>query len=92
MSARTIAPESLSAAHRHSINHRQGIEQSNRCGCFHCKKTFAVQDIVEWTDDGQTHFAEMWIDSVIGDKGVAPQPIVRLFAADARQWLELKLR
>ncbi len=63
----------LRIAHKKHIFHRAEIENSHRCGCFHCKKIFGPDQIVDWTDTNkpgaqQTALCPMCgIDSVIGD-------------------------
>ena len=62
------------AAHKHSSNHRQEIQESEFCGCFYCENTFPPSSIKEWIDEdhggtGQTALCpKCGIDSVIGDK------------------------
>ncbi len=54
-------------AHQHSSNHRQSLEASERCGCFHCLTEFQPDKIREWTDRGQTAICpHCGIDSVLG--------------------------
>lgn len=64
----------LQVAHKKSMFHRQEIENSDLCGCFHCLRMFAAKDINEWVDEGKS-VAEQTalcprcgIDSVIGNK------------------------
>jgi hypothetical protein len=54
-------------AHKHSIMHRNELENSSLCGCFYCLAIFPPSDIVEWIDDGQTALCPKCpVDSVIG--------------------------
>jgi hypothetical protein len=63
----------LRAAHERSIRHRDEIEKSALCGCFHCLKTFLPQAIDEWIDGDQTALCpSCGIDSVLGDAGGLP--------------------
>src|SRR5215813_12731533 len=65
-------------AHRHSIRHRREILASELCGCFYCLRTFAPDEIEDWTHDGKTeadHTAlcpHCGIDSVIGSASGFP--------------------
>ena len=64
-------------AHRHSIDHRIEVLQSDLCGCFYCRKTFPPTTIREWTDEvggiGQTALCpRCGIDSVIGSASGFP--------------------
>lgn len=55
-------------AHAHSIGHREEIEESGFCGCFHCVKRFDPEAINEWADGGQTALCpHCGIDAVLGD-------------------------
>lgn len=58
-------------AHEHSSNHREEIERSALCGCFHCLAVFPAARISEWIEEvddvGTTAMCpECGIDSVIG--------------------------
>ncbi len=66
-------------AHRHSINHRSEVIESERCGCFYCLSLFPPGKIKEWTDRtddddvGQTALCPYCgIDSVLGSKSGFP--------------------
>ena len=68
----------LEVAHKFSSCHREQVLESETCGCFYCKSTFAPALITEWVDEdeseeGQTALCpKCGIDSVIGDKcGIA---------------------
>ena len=66
-------PPDVRDAHEHCSKHRPEILASDICGCFHCEKTFAPSEIVEWTDDGQTAFCpKCGIDSVVGSASGFP--------------------
>jgi hypothetical protein len=61
--------EDLQQAHLHSSGHSDEIAASDRCGCFHCLRTFHPSEIVDWIDDGPGKTAmcpHCGIDSVIG--------------------------
>ena len=81
------------SAHKTSIFHKESIEKSAECGCFHCLAIFAPQDISEWTDTSEAeprHTAlcpKCGIDSVIGsDSGY---PITKEFLSSMQQhWFE----
>jgi hypothetical protein len=38
----------------HAMKNRKSIMDSAVCGCFSCKTIFSNNDIVEWTDWGET--------------------------------------
>jgi hypothetical protein len=57
----------LRVAHKRCSRHRAEIESSQQCGCFHCKKIFRPDQIVDWIDEQQTALCPACgIDSVIG--------------------------
>lgn len=64
----------LRVAHNKSIYHREEIESSSLCGCFHCQQIFPSRDIKDWTDEAKPLSAQTalcphcGIDSVIGDQ------------------------
>jgi hypothetical protein len=79
------------AAHKCSSHHRKQVEESERCGCFHCLATFPPATIDEWVDKddtgvGQTAMCPVCdIDSVIGS--AAGFPLTREFLARMqRHW------
>src|SRR5262249_33790758 len=53
-------PEShrLRTVHNRSIRNRAEIEASAVCGCFFCKKTFASNEIEDWTDTSNPLFEQ----------------------------------
>ena len=61
------------SAHSHSINHRDELLKSEKCGCFYCKKIFTPSEIKEWVDENEKGIGNTalcpfcGIDSVIGD-------------------------
>ena len=69
---------SITEAHNKSSNHRDEIELSETCGCFHCLAIFAPKNIDEWVDEddqkiGTTALCpRCGIDSVIGSKSGYP--------------------
>lgn len=65
------------AAHVHSSIHRDEIEASDLCGCFHCLQTFPPSQIREWTDEphppGVTALCpRCGVDAVIGSASGFP--------------------
>lgn len=63
----------LNEAHNHSSYHRQEIEDSTECGCFHCFKTFNPTAIQHWVDGDKTAICpNCYVDAVIGDKSGYP--------------------
>jgi hypothetical protein len=81
-------PETIRNAHRHSIDHRTEVLDSERCGCFYCRAIYPPTEITEWTDEGQTALcARCGIDSVIGIK--SGFPITPEFLAEMNKyWFE----
>ena len=80
------------AAHKFSIRHRAQIESSHVCACFHCKKTFTPDEIMDWIDDsapgmpGETALCpRCGIDSVIGSAAGFPLT-AEFLAAMNRHW------
>ena len=74
-------PYDFKAAHLHSANHRQELERSNLCACFHCLESFPPGQIDEWVDDEQTAMCpRCGVDSVLGDASGLPLAV--------RSWLE----
>lgn len=64
-------------AHTHSIEHRDAILASERCGCFYCLAMFSPSEIVDWVDQddgvGTTALCpRCGIDSVIGSSSGFP--------------------
>jgi len=65
--------ETLEAAHRHSIDHRDELERSAICGCFYCCRTCSVTEVEDWIDEGGTALCpHCGIDSVIGSASGYP--------------------
>lgn len=66
-----LAPHVL--AHQSSIQHREQIEASERCGCFYCLATFAPSEITSWLEaEGTALCPNCDIDSVIGSASGFP--------------------
>lgn len=68
---------SVQAAHAHSSGHREEILESDVCGCFYCKSTFAPSEILDWVDEvdgvGTTALCpHCGIDAVIGSASGYP--------------------
>ena len=65
-------------AHKHSIQHRKELADSDTCGCFYCLSIFDYASIDDWCDEddneiGQTALCpRCGIDSVIGTKSGFP--------------------
>jgi hypothetical protein len=63
-------------AHKYSINNREVLTKSYRCGCFYCLKIFKSTEIKEWindkTKDGTALCPYCSIDSVIGESSGYP--------------------
>jgi hypothetical protein len=65
--------EKLKRAHKRSTYHREEIERSDLCCCFHCRRTFPPSEIEEWWDDGDTAVCpRCGIDAVIGSASGFP--------------------
>ena len=61
----------LKQLHKKSINHKDEILESAKCGCFHCKTFFKPQLIDTWVDNGNTALCPHCnIDSVIPNADV----------------------
>lgn len=76
-------PADVREAHRHSSRHRDEITASTQCGCFQCCATFPPEQIVDWTDDGDTALCpQCGIDTVIGDR--SGFPVSRAFLSSMR--------
>ncbi len=63
--------DTLLAAHKHSIFHKDEVLRSTICGCFYCLSNFDPIDILEWVDNdnpkGMTALCpKCTIDAVIG--------------------------
>jgi hypothetical protein len=57
----------LNDAHKHASKHRAEIEESGRCACFFCFRTFPPSLIKSWTDSNQTALCpSCGVDSVLG--------------------------
>ena len=79
-------------AHIHSFGNQKEIRGSQKCGCFHCLKTFDSAEVVEWIEDSSSFTAlcpYCCIDSVIGDK--SGFPITEEFLKTMRDyWFDFK--
>jgi hypothetical protein len=64
----------LRSAHTHGLNNRAEIERSEVCGCFYCLRTFPLNAIERWLNEGAGTAVcdECQIDSVIGDASGLP--------------------
>ncbi|MEM9771742.1 MAG: hypothetical protein AAF889_09135 [Cyanobacteria bacterium P01_D01_bin.73] len=70
-------PGDVKVAHQFSIRHRSQLLESERCGCFYCRKIFEPSAIADWIDEPnsseQTALCpQCGIDSVIGDRSGFP--------------------
>lgn len=50
----TLQSIDTKAVYKTARFHRFEVFHSDRCGCFSCEKTFAPQQITEWTDKDMT--------------------------------------
>ncbi len=83
--------ETLDASHRHSINHRKELEQSDICGCFYCGRTCVPAEIDTWTDEGRTALCpHCGIDSVIGSASGYPVNDPQFLHAMHSRWFTSK--
>lgn len=58
----------LEKIHNHSLDNREELSRSGRCGCFSCGTIFDVGEIEGWTDEGRTALCPYCgTDAVIGD-------------------------
>jgi hypothetical protein len=64
----------LDAAHRHSSNHREELEQSEVCGCFYCCRTCMAAEVEEWIREGRgtALCPHCGVDAVIGSASGYP--------------------
>lgn len=71
----------LQLAHARSVNHRDELLASERCGCFYCLRIFPPQAVHEWIDVAPDAVDEIGttalcpacgIDSVIGSASGLP--------------------
>ena len=44
----TIFDPIVKAASDHSFNTRDAVNAGGQCGCFHCLRTFAANDVTKW--------------------------------------------
>ncbi len=59
-------PAIVREAHSFSSKHRDIVEQSGACACFHCFEAFSPSEIQDWIDDGQTALCpKCGVDSVL---------------------------
>jgi hypothetical protein len=85
--AMSFTRETLDAAHRHSANHRAELEQSDMCGCFHCRNTFKAAKVDEWIDEDSTALCpHCGIDSVIGSASGFPVCEEKFLQAMYKRW------
>jgi len=79
---------SLNKAREYSMNNREGLMASKKCGCFHCGSIFRPWHITEWFDDNKDRTAvcpHCDIEAVIGD--ASGYPIITGFlAAMSARW------
>jgi len=60
-------------ASRHSMNNREALENDKQCGCYHCIAIFSPQEVIEWTDEGETALCpHCEVDSIIGESSGYP--------------------
>jgi hypothetical protein len=79
----------LVAAHRHCIHHREELERSGICGCFHCCQTFAAATVEEWVDeDGTAICPHCSVDSVIGSASGYPSGDKNFLRAMHALWFD----
>ena len=61
--------DALTQAHEHSMHNRPFLTGQVRCGCFHCQQTYTANEIVDWTDDGQTAICpRCGVDAVLSSR------------------------
>lgn len=68
----TDLPEYVQKACKATIKNRTVIEQSSRCGCYYCTRTFTPDTIVEWTKDNSAICPHCGIDAVVPDASGLP--------------------
>jgi hypothetical protein len=51
-----------------SMKNKESVENSQKCGCYHCLATFSPQEITSWTDQSKTAICPKCnTDSVLAD-------------------------
>lgn len=61
------------AAHKHSINNKNQIMESGKCGCFFCLAIFLPEIIEKWSDENDSELEQTAIcpycnkETIIGD-------------------------
>ncbi|WP_084005615.1 hypothetical protein [Magnetovibrio blakemorei] len=62
----------VEVAHKYCRKHRNSLEVSQKCGCFHCLKIFDPKEIVIWLNEGTgtAMCPYCGIDAILGDKDV----------------------
>ncbi|MFB6375730.1 MAG: cytoplasmic protein [Bradymonadaceae bacterium] len=58
-------PDALRDAHDDGDRHREAVEASETCGCFHCLATYSPDEIQEWAYGDTAICPECGIDSVL---------------------------
>ena len=95
----SVEGQTLSAAHKHSISHRDEVLASALCGCFHCQSVFPPSAVIDWNEetsgeagrapDPFTAFCPTChIDAVIGDASGYPVSDQTFLQAMHARWFE----
>lgn len=59
-------PEDLRIGHAASSRHKKQLEHVGKCGCFYCLRSFNLDKVEEWIDEGTTALCPYCdIDSVV---------------------------
>ena len=82
----TYNPADLESIHGFSDHHRELLAQSERAGCFYCRRTFDPREITKWVDGGVTALCpRCGIDAVL--PSAMPVPLTaELLASMHSRW------
>lgn len=62
---------SIKELSKYSMRNKVYIGESDKCACYFCLSEFNPEEIVEWTDEGETALCpKCKIDSVVGNSVV----------------------
>jgi NAD-dependent SIR2 family protein deacetylase len=54
-----------------ALKNKQEVATSTLAGCFHCCNIFRPEQVIEFTDNGQTCICPLCgVDAVVGDMGI----------------------
>ncbi len=60
-------------AARLAMHNKTQLDNTSKCGCYHCFAIFTPQEIKEWTDDGDTAICPFcFVDAVLPETSDFP--------------------